>query len=56
MSAKDVEKFPVPELSEEQIAAEQHAFDEQTKLIEKRKLLDETIRSFEFTAIPEDWR
>lgn len=56
MSAKDVENFPVPKLSPEQLSREETIFLEQEKALRKIKELEKAVVAAEPTEIPEDWK
>lgn len=56
MPAKDVEDFPVPKLSLEQLSREQAIFTEQEKQLKQIKELEKTVAAAEPTEIPADWQ
>lgn len=56
MAAKDVENFPVPVLTAEQIAREEEAFVEQGLMFDEIERLVKAVRDRELTKVPEDWQ
>ena len=56
MSAKDVENFPVPKLSPEQLSREEAIFTEQEKQLKQIKELEKVVTAAEPTEMPADWQ
>ena len=56
MSAKDVENFPVPKLSPEQLSREEAIFTEQEKQLKQIKELEKVVAAAEPTEMPADWQ
>ena len=56
MSAKDVENFPVPKLSPEQLSREEAIFTEQEKHLKQISELEKAVAAAEPTEMPEDWQ
>ena len=56
MSAKDVEDFPVPKLSPEQLSREEAIFTEQEKHLKQIRELEKAVAAAEPTEMPEDWQ
>lgn len=56
MSAKDVENFPVPKLSTEQLSREEAIFAEQEKQLKQIKELEKAVAATEPTEMPADWQ
>lgn len=56
MSAKDVENFPVPLLTADQIAREEEASVEQGMMLDEIERLVKAVRERELTEVPQDWQ
>lgn len=55
MSVKQVEEFPVPTWTSEQIAAEAEAFMRQEKLIQEQQKINQALQEAELINIPSEW-
>ncbi len=56
MSAKDVENFPVPKLSAEQLSREEAIFEEQEQQLKKINELEKAVAAAEPKEMPADWQ
>lgn len=56
MSAKEVESFPVPKLSPEQLSREETIFAEQEKHLKQINELEQAVAAAEPTEMPSDWQ
>lgn len=55
IAASEVQNFPVPNLTEEQLAAEQEAFNKQQEILAKIVKLQEELEGLKLNTLPESW-